>query len=1026
MNSKHHSRSISSITQLPDRRVLSISFGLLLACAVIMFWLPLEFLSLLPHEGYVEELTVAGGMQVDSDKLQDMRFTPLSLSLQVVGMLAILFWWRDPDQLLHAMGVILVGAAAVLAVVMATDPVMPLQLAAIALAAILTAWRTPKTWQVGFGHSLIVATALTLGGKHLLGLDPSRLFVATLPSTAVTLPLAGRRGASLISAAGAACLAVAMVCSAPSFWLYGTKPGVRLLDLLHLAAAALLLLDTARHILSAWRPDAAPARVPALGTAFALFLLAANPIGIQTLSADDYHFGEKLLAARNLFDGGWFVDFFSPHGLSDAVGVFIADLFGNITATNIQIGDQIFIWYAWALALVLLVRRAGPLVAVPLALFLPQYPMAIFVTLNLLLVIEALALRRPVLAGVLGVSLAAAGVFFNSGPGAVAAIVGALSGLVLHGGRGKKNFLIFVAAGIITGGLLVFLFWPQILGQIHFLKTSAAMNLTIYGNGDIGSMVDVYWLRFLYVAAPVLTLILLSTPTIAQRAPKTGSRKWRIVQLGLLLLPPLAFALILNAYTSARLDNTAERALQASVILLVFMPVWLAHVGALGERRSPLVHLVFGVILCAMAPWPALGTNKALLPPGVMPAIEMIATDLPELGTGNADPRHVDRIFRTRDVVDKILKPNETFVNFTNRNAYYFYLDRPNPVPIASSYNAAPKAFQRDMIQALGETPPPLALVGIDTIVHDGLSLPLRSHLLYEYLQAHYESFTVGNAVYGIRKDLTDRLERPEIAAMIEPQDNNKMFLGTYSDANWSSGLAIGENATRWTFAVAPQDEGLLRVGEHLDFGDGVIRVITEIAGPAVRTEPTIDPAAFADMFVIHFKRLDAVKTPSVPWSNLQHKQLFSIPSAWGRSMNQLSDEIRRAGPLPLGVTINARPIDGSSSSFDITGSDPQWFYPIHQQSDNNRPGLLALTVSCRNTATAPQVQVFWRSSDGNFTEQASIVFTASGTRNLVPLDSSPYWTALDDVAELRIDVSNPGACPQVELTDVAMYAREP
>lgn len=972
----------------------------------------------LPHAGFVRELTVGGGIITDSDKLRDLRFVPIVILFQLALLAAMAVGrFNLPRSATFAYGLLASLLPLYLAFVLAEKATL-FAYAALGVG-FGAAFRLSRShWQELTGHMLLAATGMTLLTHHYLGTGPAWSFAVALPLVAVVAVLSNAIVALWAAVLGSVVVAVALFLSAPIFWLGTPNAAISALDVLHALLAFAVVFDTGKVAWQAHRGG--QAAMPGIAVAMAIFVLTASSFGSPFLPSDDYHFGEKLLGARALFyDGGWFVSFFSPHGFSDAASAIAAWLIGDLTGTGIAIGEPLYRWYFAALLVFLLVRRIGPLPAAALIMVLPiDNRSVLMLSLGLVLATEVMALRPAALAGALGTIVAAAGVFFNAGPGIAAALVASVAGLILQWRNGPAALRSFVAAGTATGLILMVAFWSEIAGQFHFLKVSAATNLTIYGNGNFSVIMRQVG-HFLFVAGPLLAVIT-SFGKISREGERAGSR---LIALLVLIAPATVLAIVLNPYASARLDEAGYRAVFASFGLLVFLPVWIALLK--GSRDAAFPAGVLGALLAlAISPWPVnLREAKPLFPPKPLAARIPIAEDLPRLGSGTAEPGHVAMIREVGKVVDALLEPGETFLNFTNRNALYFYLDRRNPVPIASHYNAAPESFQRDFLSALGQTPPPLALVEMHNIEHDGISLPLRSHLLYEYLLDTYEPFVLGNYTYAIRKDLTGRLDRlPERGKL----PDQVYRIGAYTDVNWQNGIAIGKNAERWSFALPMPLADTLRQGDLLLFSDGVERRVVEIDGTNVRTDPTIEVTAEMEPAGVSFSLVNRKLLLQDLWGKVLHRsQLAKIPSAWGRSMEFLSGKLGATGTmLKLSARVDVEPEPGSSTDFQSTGPDPYLVFTLPESFTPDHAGLLAMEIECIGTKADPLVQVFWRSSETHFSEEASLWFEASFARNLVPLDSSPYWRNSQDISEIRVDIANPRVCPRVRLQGIELFNR--
>ncbi len=980
-------------------------------------------LFLLPHSGYVLELTVAGGVIKDLDKLRDVRLVPVLVACQLALLGAAITAGINLNRIttIAFAGLAAFAAAGILLRLTSWGPLFGIAALAFAFAAAWTASR--DQWRQLIGHILLAAAGLSLVCNRMLGLDPAWSFAVSLAAVSTLTFWRWNVLAPWLSTLGAVIVAVALGMSAPIFWLGTSAAGFSVLDVLHALLAAGVIVDAASSAWRTWRLG--QLTMPNYAAAMSVVVLAAPYVWLPSLSVDDYHFGERLLAAQALFgDSVWFVNFFSPHGLSDAGGAAAAWLTGDFTGTGIAVGGQFWLWYPAGLLAWLLIRRLGALPGFAIMFALPLgHPTVLLLALNLVLAAEAMVLRPALLAGALGMAVTFGGVFVNAGPGAGAAIVVGMIGLAINAKRGRASLGGFAMGSIVSALILIGLFWEQVTGQLHFLQVSAVNNLTIYGAGSASEILS-RPVAFIFAAAPMLVVIL-----SFGNLPKGGDATQRLVQLAMLLVPIAAFAIVMNSYASGRIDQGLGRGALISIAVLVLIPVWISLMSeprSKGAKVAVLCAALIGVISSAE---PNLRWNKPFLPPALLPPRAPVAEDMPQLGVGSADPEHVALIREVKKTVDSLLDPGETFLNMTNRTALFFYLDRHNPSPIASPYNAAPLEFQQEFLAAVSANPPPLALVRARNIEHDGLSLSLRSHQLYEFLLRTYEPFEQGGYTYAIRKDLRERLDRLPDRGLQTANKGYDFQIGAYTDGNWSKGVAIGANADRWSFALPPEIAHKLRAGDVLLFSDGIERRVVNVAGANVRTTPTIAPGAEKSLPLMMFSILNRkMEMPRDLWGRVFHvAQLNRIPSAWGRSMKYFADQIAMSSVNPeLRSAHDNNLEDQTRRVYRVTGRDPQWIVAFPHPVPPPEAGLLALDIDCHSVNAKPLMQIFWRSASGNFTEEMSLRFEASFERNLVPIDSSALFGRLPDIAEIRIDLDNPDACPSLMLRDVKLLHRTP
>ncbi|WP_322994223.1 hypothetical protein [Castellaniella sp.] len=1019
----------------------SVLVALLAATALLIL-----VLRMFPHLGYVRELTVAGGVLTDANKLRDMLVVPLAVVLQlaVLAVYVVIPSFapkgleqeraRRVTNLLVALTILLtIGAIFWLGW---AERLIPM--AAVAA----TVWGCRQVWKQNgpamAGWLFLVTTAVSILAWHGIGVRPFWSLSILYPLLAISAFFVGTTWVIIFGVIALLPIAGAVFLSAPGFWM-PTSSGISWLDIAFTAIALIVLTQAARTLWdlrilnarsltitdSSGDLDTLP-QPPAFSMALALVLLCASWSATLALPTDDYHFGETLLAYQALVTGqSWFVDFFSPHGISDAFGGLIAHLAGSDTATAISLGTLIC---QFAIALVVqwrLMVRLGPAGGLLLGLFIPISGKVLFTLLVLQLVIETALIRRPMLAGVCAAILSAAGVFLYGGPTTAAALAGGVGALCVHTLRGGwPAALRFIGGGLVVGLLAVSFAWPQLEGQFTFLKTSAATNLTIYGNGDISVLLD-HPQHMLFVLSPLLAVLLVSWGQTGMKQQKGWQQ---IACLAALVLPVIILILLMNSYAMARLDTSGPRAVMTSCVVLAFLPFWLT---CFKGRTQPDARIaaVCGLLLILSYPTPSLRASG----PGPLPAtphqnMSEISERLPRLGIGRHNPPHLKRLEDIAETVNLILEPGETFLNLTNRNALHYYLDRPAPVPIASTYNAAPLDFQERNIRALGENPPPLAIVWADNIEHDGISLPLRAHDISSYVMAHYTPFLRNGYVFGIRNDMKDRLSRL-------PDEKMDFHLLSVNDSNWKGGIAIGNNAKTWSMAVQKNVSLVLKPHDILLFpAADITRRVVAIEGLNVRLDAPLPAGLQSHGEPAVFRIINRPSDQPVAkelWTKAFHQpNLWQVPSAWGRAQAHLSRFLE-----PIDATFQiVEPKTASeqanimrniaSGPFRLDAVNPRLILRIVGGLDPSTADILSLNASCVTPGMEPGIAIFWSSDDKTFSKSENLVFQASHSRNLVPLDSSPLWSMGARVQEIRINIRNPELCGTLILSDIRFLKR--
>ena len=117
-------------------------------------------------------------------------------------------------------------------------------------------------------------------------------------------------------------------------------------------------------------------------------------------------------------------------------------------------------------------------------------------------------------------------------------------------------------------------------------------------------------------------------------------------------------------------------------------------------------------------------------------------------------------------ILDKVLMPNETYLDLTNRHAHYFYMNRRPPIEVGAFYNLITESQQIRAIESFKKIKPPVILIGDDNILHDGGPASLRAYLLYRYLllNSRYQVLKIDNMVWLMKSDRIGLLDKNDIS----------------------------------------------------------------------------------------------------------------------------------------------------------------------------------------------------------------------------------------------------------------------
>src|SRR5262249_59541371 len=97
-------------------------------------------------------------------------------------------------------------------------------------------------------------------------------------------------------------------------------------------------------------------------------------------------------------------------------------------------------------------------------------------------------------------------------------------------------------------------------------------------------------------------------------------------------------------------------------------------------------------------------------PPGIR-LLDGRDSGLPMLGRALPDPPLLAEHLVLKAALDEFLVPGETFLDLTNRSAYYQHFDLPVPGLYAANFIAGNRRTQARMLAQFGDDPPPVVLI---------------------------------------------------------------------------------------------------------------------------------------------------------------------------------------------------------------------------------------------------------------------------------------------------------------------------
>lgn len=509
--------------------------------------------------------------------------------------------------------------------------------------------------------------------------------------------------------------------------------------------------------------------IASLATVIAIVLLRHQQIpGFSILGMDDFHLGENLIPWQQIMEFGQrqYAEFVSVQGLIGLYFGGINAIFFEGTSSSFQAANLLGVAILHAAIVTLLVKRIGPLWALAVGLIaMPLSDRSLLVPIELLLLLNRNLLAAPLrwLAIYFGCTMLH--VLWNASAGTALAVglapfaVKALSTVVFRVGVGdslKRDPLALLMFAVCA--CFVLYEFPLYLGVLQFLKENGSTNTIAYGMSlfvDDHLMPTVHqwfdtplynrlvWELF-RIGGWVIGAFGLVLAAVLLRKEKINDRNNDVFAAPVFVLTLCGgvFVLVMLPYTMGRVD---PQALSRSGFLSMFMLGFFVPLAILyaAERRgyftrtgAMVLGLAFGVCLTFNPLEYNLLGHKAFskmdVPFYTVP-LSVTADLLPRLGTGYVPVPRLEEIKQFKLAVDKLLEPGESYLDLTNRSAFYFFTGREVPVPYSADYLAANELIQSREVARLEQTRPPL--VWLAPGVHfDGPPTSLRSYRIYRWL----------------------------------------------------------------------------------------------------------------------------------------------------------------------------------------------------------------------------------------------------------------------------------------------------
>ena len=765
---------------------------------------------------------------------------------------------------------------------------------------------------------------------------------------------------------------------------------------------------------------------------FAIFgLVVALKVGNTVaphINTDDYHFGEHLLGWWSYLKGFIpYVDYVPAHGvLEDDLRSFLSNIFYDGTAASIGEADRLAVALLGLFAFMSIYYFTGSLVlAFSVILLLGgRLTWFFFVPFICLWLVPSLR-EQP--GKWLSIWTLTAPIMILGVPPQGLLLVAAFGFLAIKiawdqikfGDKQSWQRLGLVIAFV----LLVFAVTPMLsmlFGASRYVLENGPINQIAYGapwnlSWNVGGKSNFFFeaIRMSWVAIPVLCLFVMH-------------KNWRDLREATSIFYPalifFSFPVLLIPYSMGRIDTdgVSRPGLVSIFGWGVLFPLLLWGISNAKARVFVVLFAVFMSALLGFGGTSFSGLSSIAVQKVNSPRLrDSVLAGLPNIGLAYIEESHWNRINRLNKLLELRLASNETYLDLTSRNAHYFYLNRLPPMSITAPYNLVAPTQQRRAVDALSASPPKLALLQAENIVHDGGGLALRNWYLYKFVMDHYVPRMESGFIVGYLKSEVKNATSVEITAEIK----------NITDENWLYGHGRRESAMVLSDAVLAS---MLKVGDKVRLFNGELRVIKRLwaDGSAI----WLDGGLIAPLDTSSGNFIDVIVSPSIHQeyvASLFHRAFAvsdfqEIPVSWGRSEKSLRNKMTMQGSLS-GLSPITFHVSSFNGSYKVEGDDPHLIFDISALNiSGSNSGLLKFDFNCFEKTSEARMQVFWWGDkrDGPF-EASSVRFTAKNGTLIVPLDASPWWVGLRQVKGLRFDLDNALACRAFNVGNISLHRRD-
>lgn len=512
----------------------------------------------------------------------------------------------------------------------------------------------------------------------------------------------------------------------------------------------------------------------------AVFVATDHPT-FPTFVGDEFHTGEHLLSWQQFHDFGKlpFVGFVPIHPLMDFFVSGANSLLFDGTLANYENSRAILFAVGAAITFLAVARFGGIGLALALSFAASLWDRLLFVPALLVVLCDSRLLSNQLRWLVGWICLCPIALGYNPSFGIALTLATAPIALIQLWRlfQSDRKALLFLVTGCAAAVILV-LAIPVTraigLGFVHFLIENGRTVVIAHaiewrpgmlhlpkGAGALAT--PLIWEAFRF--SWIIVLLLAAWMFLSRGV------KWRSTKPQTLAITATAcvFMLALSGWTISRVDaNLPSRTGEVSYLAVLYiLPILGAAIGRWSSASNLVLLLGIGFFQGGLSVSTNGGSkvhntfsvesllNKpaaVLTVPSNCVSFDGAAHGLPNLGRVYAPQEVLDPILSLRDELAKFLRPGETFLDLTGRQANYFFLGMPVAVSYGASWMAANISLQDELITQIKANAPPV--VWVAPSIFQGIEIPpFRTYKLYRFLLPKYVAVVRSRKLFFVLRD---------------------------------------------------------------------------------------------------------------------------------------------------------------------------------------------------------------------------------------------------------------------------------